>query len=62
MAGKLTLCDQLLAGTCNTVTDIREKLIEEAWYGRMLDRPQSGPAYLSPEHLTASALDHSPLA
>lgn len=59
MAGQ-TLWDQLLTGTCNAVADIREKLIEEPWYGRTLDGPQSGPAYLSPEHSTASGPDQSP--
>lgn len=39
MAGKLTLWDQLLAGTCNAVADIRQKLVEEPWFGRVLDVP-----------------------
>lgn len=38
MAGQ-TLWDQLLAGAGDAITDIRQKLVEEPWYGRTLDVP-----------------------
>lgn len=60
MASGQTLWDQLIAGAGDAVADIREKLVEEPWYGRTLDGPQSGSAYLSPEHSTASGHDQSP--
>ena len=41
MAGGRTLWDQLIAGTGNAIADIREKLVEEPWYGRALDVPVS---------------------
>lgn len=39
MAGGRTLWDQLIAGTGDAIADIREKLVEEPWYGRALDVP-----------------------
>ncbi len=36
MAGQ-TLWDQLIAGAGDAITDIRQKLVEEPWYGRALD-------------------------
>ena len=37
MAGGRTLWDQLIAGTGDAIADIREKLVEEPWFGRALD-------------------------
>lgn len=37
MASGQTLWDQLLAGTGDAIADIREKLVEEPWFGRPLD-------------------------
>lgn len=59
MAGQ-TLWDQLLAGAGDAITDIRQKLVEEPWYGRALDGPQSGHASRSPEHPTPSGPDQPP--
>lgn len=47
MAGGRTLWDQLIAGTGDAIADIREKLVEEPWYGRALDVPVSE---LAPGH------------
>lgn len=41
MAGGRSLWDQLLAGTGDAIADIREKLVEEPWFGRPLDVPVS---------------------
>ncbi len=38
MAGR-SLWDQLISGTGSAIADIREKLVEEPWYGRTLDVP-----------------------
>lgn len=37
MAGGRSLWDQLIAGTGDAIADIREKLVEEPWFGRPLD-------------------------
>lgn len=37
MAGGRSLWDQLIAGTGDAIADIREKLVEEPWFGRALD-------------------------
>ena len=37
MAGGKSLWDQLIAGTGDAIADIREKLVEEPWFGRPLD-------------------------
>lgn len=37
MPGGNSLWDQLIAGTGDAVADIREKLVEEPWFGRALD-------------------------
>lgn len=44
MASGQTLWDQLIAGAGDAVADIREKLVEEPWYGRALDAPMSDHA------------------
>ena len=44
MASGQTLWDQLIAGAGDAITDIRQKLVEEPWYGRTLDGPMSGRA------------------
>ncbi len=41
MAGGRTVWDQLIDGMGDAITDIREKLVEEPWYGRTLDVPVS---------------------
>lgn len=41
MASGQTLWDQLIAGAGDAVADIRQKLVEEPWYGRTLDVPTS---------------------
>ena len=47
MAGGRSLWDQLIAGTGDAIADIREKLVEEPWFGRPLDVPVSE---LAPGH------------
>lgn len=37
MANRQTLWDQLIAGAGDAIADIREKLVEEPWFGRALD-------------------------
>lgn len=37
MPGGNSLWDQLIAGTGDAIADIREKLVEEPWFGRALD-------------------------
>lgn len=63
MAGGRTVWDQLIDGMGDTITDIREKLVEEPWYGRTLDVPLSDLApsrQIEPPQGTERAFLHAP--
>jgi hypothetical protein len=38
-----SLLDELVSGIGNAVTDIREKVVEEAWFGKAVTAPDTEP-------------------
>lgn len=51
MADKDNLLDQFIAGVTNAVTDVREKVVEEPWFGRAVtDAPTAEVVSNTPSH------------